>query len=219
MLPAPSEQNHIFYFTVIFSSQKSDTINIEGKEAIMETKNHLQLALDIASEKKLGKYSKYFVFGSIMPDINLFTYLRGHTYKESIKFIERKTKELTEKSVWNRKSYYDLGIILHYLADYFTFPHNTNFRGNLAEHRKYEKKLRHRFSSFLKSRRKQQWQDSITTNTVKQMFHYLDIAHQEYIATTPSVETDCNYILFITNYVIETLNNLKNKKTPPLVLE
>lgn len=201
---------------VIFSSQKSDTINIDRKEDLMETKNHLQLALDIASEKKLGKYSKYLVLGSIMPDINLFTYVRGHKYKESIKFIEQKTKELTEKPVWNRKSYYDLGIILHYLADYFTFPHNPNFHGSLAEHCDYEKKLRYRFTSFLKSRRKRKEQDADTANNVMQMFRYLDEKHQEYIATTPSVETDCNYILFITNYVIETLNNLK---TPQLVLE
>lgn len=185
----------------------------------METKNHLQLALDIASEKNLGKYSKYLVLGSIMPDINVFTYLRGHTYKESIKFIERKTKELTEKPVWNRTSYYNLGIILHYLADYFTFPHNPNFHGNLAEHFDYEKKLRYRFSSFLKVRKKLKEQDALTANNVMQMFRYLDAKHQEYIATTPSVETDCNYILFITNYVLETLNNLKNQKTPQLVRE
>ncbi|MCI8410601.1 MAG: zinc dependent phospholipase C family protein [Lachnospiraceae bacterium] len=118
----------------------------------METKNHWHLAKFICSERNFEKYQKEFLLGNIMPDINLFTYLQGHTYKDSIDMIYANTKSLIEKKIWNSISFYQLGIILHYVADYFTFPHNANFTGTLKEHCAYERKLRTHFCYFLKNK-------------------------------------------------------------------
>ena len=47
--------------------------------------------------------------------------------------------------------YRDLGQISHYLADYFTFPHNTIYPGSLKDHCSYEEKLKRDLRSYLKS--------------------------------------------------------------------
>lgn len=134
----------------------------------METKNHWHLAEYICLERNFEKYRKEFILGNIMPDINLFTYLRGHTYKASIDMLYNNTKSLIENKIWNSKSFYNLGIILHYVADYFTFPHNANFTGTLKEHCAYERKLCTHFCYFLQNEN-QKYKKTIfhrnTTNT------------------------------------------------------
>lgn len=119
----------------------------------METKNHWHLAEFICSEQNFEKYKKQFMLGNIMPDINLFTYLQGHTYKESIGMVRANAKSLIQKKKWNGSSFYHLGVILHYVADYFTFPHNITFSGTLKEHCAYEKKLCTHFYDFLTRKR------------------------------------------------------------------
>ena len=47
-----------------------------------------------------------------------------------------------ERVFWRR-----LGEIFHYIADYFTFPHNKTFTGSLVEHNSYEKELIRHFLS------------------------------------------------------------------------
>ena len=35
-----------------------------------------------------------------------------------------------------------LGVIIHYIADYFTFPHNDHYPGNVKDHCYYERDLK-----------------------------------------------------------------------------
>ena len=46
----------------------------------------------------------------------------------------------------------DLGQIFHYIADYFTFPHNSNYSGSLKDHCIYEKYLKFRLRSYIRER-------------------------------------------------------------------
>ena len=184
----------------------------------METKNHLQLAQKIAHEKNLGKYGKYFVLGNIMPDINLFTYFRGHKYSDSIDYVRQKANELINEKSWDSHSYYNLGIILHYIADYFTYPHNHTFKGTLAEHCEYEKRLRTPFLTSLKTSYTQIKKERKLTLNVKQLFQHIELHHKEYIATTPSISKDCSYILYITEYVMDALKALHEQKQLSMVV-
>lgn len=42
----------------------------------------------------------------------------------------------------------DLGVITHYIADYFTFPHNIEYPGTMTEHIHYEAQLKVDFREF-----------------------------------------------------------------------
>lgn len=48
---------------------------------------------------------------------------------------------LEEKGRGGCFSYLKLGWVLHYVEDYFTYPHNTIFEGTIPEHYAYEKKM------------------------------------------------------------------------------
>ena len=45
----------------------------------------------------------------------------------------------------------NLGEITHYVADYFTFPHNKIYPGGFKEHCAYEEHLKHELRAFLKT--------------------------------------------------------------------
>lgn len=170
----------------------------------METKNHWHLAKFICSERSFKKYKKQFMLGNIMPDINLFTYLQGHTYKESISMLYTNTKSLIEKKFWNSTSFYHLGVILHYVADYFTFPHNVTFTGTLKEHCTYERRLHTYFLQFLQSKKQNYMslQKSLFhICSITDLFTLLEEKHHEYLSMMPSFQTDCQYIFSLTNIV------------------
>lgn len=81
------------------------------------------------------------LLGSILPDLLVYTYINGHTWEATFEQIIRQMGTLEEKGRGGSFSYLKLGWILHYVEDYFTYPHNTNFEGTIPEHYAYEKKM------------------------------------------------------------------------------
>ncbi|MBQ3600609.1 MAG: zinc dependent phospholipase C family protein [Lachnospiraceae bacterium] len=181
----------------------------------METKNHFHLAKFIGTKQNLSKHTNALIFGSIMPDFNLPSHLRGHTYKDSIHLIQDKASSLVKHPIWNNDSYYDLGVILHYVADYFTFPHNENFHGSFSQHLRYERCLHNHFVQFLK---KQQNINagilsscSLKFNSLWDLFDILKEKHHEYCLTKPSFNKDCNYIFSLTSLMAYGLPQLRKQ--------
>ena len=55
-------------------------------------------------------------------------------------------KNVTREVKWRR-----VGEVVHYIADYFTFPHNEIYPGNLKDHCMYEKELKLYLREYLNS--------------------------------------------------------------------
>ncbi len=93
---------------------------------------------------------KRFMHGCVKPDVSSLFFRHPHFYRISKKFIFRKIKQLTKKRLHgekkNKKISEDLGIILHYIADFFTSVHNL-VPNKLQEHMAFEKQLRSDFST------------------------------------------------------------------------
>lgn len=81
------------------------------------------------------------LLGSILPDLMVYTYLTGHTWEATFEHITEQMETLAEKGRGGIFSCLKLGWMLHYVEDYFTYPHNTNFQGTIPEHYAYEKKM------------------------------------------------------------------------------
>ena len=79
------------------------------------------------------------LLGSILPDLFVYTYLEGHTWEATFDKIINHMEVLEEKGRGGCFSYLKLGWVLHYVEDYFTYPHNTIFEGTIPEHYAYEK--------------------------------------------------------------------------------
>lgn len=130
----------------------------------MKRNDHAALAkylLRSAESAETKKHKRAFVFGSIEPDYNIFTYMRGlffnkafrgHNAENSEKHIKKSLKRLNSKGIHSTFDFFRLGALMHYITDSFTFPHNAAFQGNLREHATYERKLHSVFSEILTTR-------------------------------------------------------------------
>ena len=76
-----------------------------------------------------------------LPDILVHTYLMGHTWKASGAMILNKLEKLEQSDSLNIWTVLRLGMILHYIEDFFTMSHSRFFQGNLLEHIGYEMRL------------------------------------------------------------------------------
>ncbi len=49
-----------------------------------------------------------------------------------------------------------MGVVMHYLADYFTFPHNVTYGGSLKDHCLYERDMKYALRSYVRTSEAQQ---------------------------------------------------------------
>ena len=124
----------------------------------MRKKSHICLAGYLADEFQapdLMRYRKAFCFGSILPDLNPGMVTSPHEFETTFDGIKELICRLT--SEWGGSEYKErafwrgLGVVMHYLADYFTFPHNTSFQGSLKDHCLYERDLKHQLRGYVKT--------------------------------------------------------------------
>ncbi|SFU77556.1 Zinc dependent phospholipase C [Clostridium sp. DSM 8431] len=93
---------------------------------------------------------KKFMWGNIKPDYVSKYKLKKHYYNESIDMILCKIKFLSSLSenevlyVYGKKKFSaELGVVCHFLCDYFCLAHNRRwrFKDNFKRHVSYEKRL------------------------------------------------------------------------------
>lgn len=106
----------------------------------MNKKSHIvftkKMNIEVPSRCRVG-----LLVGSILPDILVHTYLTGHTWKASGEMILNKLEKLEQSDGLNIWTVLRLGMILHYIEDFFTMSHSRFFTGNIWEHIGYEIRL------------------------------------------------------------------------------
>ena len=143
-----------------------------------------------------------FLFGCIEPDINLFSHLdltkrekkphfHGHNHPYLDQRITRLACKLHRQQTKSSPLYFfRLGVLLHYLADSFTFAHNMNFHGNFRAHNAYENALHDYFLKRL----------CRLSTSFFQTTHRFDYNkfRVNYLKTKPSLASDFSFILLAT---------------------
>ena len=104
----------------------------------MRLKIHHTIGKNVCSElRESGLYihEKLFLFGNLFPDL-IHSYLwRRHEYKDSREYIRKKLEKI-KKRPWAFS--FHLGIISHYICDYFCYPHSTCYKSGFIQHILYE---------------------------------------------------------------------------------
>ena len=107
----------------------------------MRKKSHILLARYLADQMpaniSLQSHRKAFCLGNILPDIQPSFVTKRHEYfgtfdevqEKIIQLVETGAEDLNDRVFWRR-----IGEVMHYIADYFTFPHNRTFDGTLRQH-------------------------------------------------------------------------------------
>lgn len=186
----------------------------------MRKKSHIALAKYLVNEsrdKDLKKHKYAFYLGSVLPDIKPSFIYKRHEISETFPDWKNQIKLLTslstgEKEKNNSKYYRHLGEVSHYLADYFTYPHNQKFAGGLREHCSYEedlkKKLRKHITSGKAASHKKKY---IEFAAPEALFDFVKKTHQEYLQQQNTVEGDINHIIPINSQVIKSISHFRKR--------
>jgi len=117
------------------------------------------------------------VLGSILPDIFVNTYIAGHKWETTFEKNCEKLAKLDSCGGMDCISYLRLGYIIHYIEDYFTYPHNTIFEDDMKAHIKYENE----FYSFLRELGDTEVEQGDDELSVSELCTWLEKTHMEYI--------------------------------------
>jgi len=111
----------------------------------MKMQNHFRMGRLIHKKMAVNDIwlNKFlFMWGNLAPDL-CFSYIyRLHTRAASAHKLEKLLDQLYkgELTVESMRFSYYLGVMSHYLCDFFCYPHTPVFKGGLREHYLYEDK-------------------------------------------------------------------------------
>ncbi len=178
----------------------------------METKDHLALGYHLlrGTENSFSPMQeRLFLLGSIMPDIWVLSYMNGiierhnfygHVYSNAKKRVEKHCVYLMKRKKNKLRSSFVLGVLMHYLADSFTYPHNDKYSYGMSEHKKYEHELHHilwRELVFGKEKHQKKKYRCEMNLVIKNLYSdYKTVVH------TP--KSDCRYIMDAAGSVFES---------------
>ena len=127
--------------------------------------------------------------------------------------VKKEVRELSDSHGKYRehatKYYRDLGQITHYIADYFTFPHNRTYPGNLKDHCSYEEVLKLRLREYLKTDKKDRWPFvQCHFGSAEALCDFIKLRHEEYLRRKIDVEEDIRHIVSLNYQVVEGIRQL-----------
>lgn len=168
----------------------------------MRKKSHISLArymVECLNDAELKKHKFSFYLGSILPDIKPSFVYKRHEINGTFPDIRRHIKRLSEGEKAARKKgrkyYMDLGQVSHYLADYFTFPHNESYTGSLKDHCNYEEKLKHDLREYLAGSHREHLKTKESFGNAEALCNFIQAMHDDYIQRKHDVEDDIQHII------------------------
>lgn len=190
----------------------------------MRKKSHILLARYLADQmtasESLQSHRKAFCLGSILPDIKPSFITKRHEFYGTFHEVQEKLKVLVEDGTdrykervfWRR-----MGEIFHYIADYFTFPHNRTFTGTLVEHNSYEKELKNQLKSYIRNGDADQYAGyAIRFTSFGQLTEYIQDKHAVYLKKERNISDDICYILNVCFQVFQGVCSLCMESFPAL---
>jgi len=181
----------------------------------MRKKSHISLAGFLVrglESDTLSRRWKAFYVGSLLPDCRPSFLTMRHEYDETFDMVEEKIRHLVEDSdisVDSMRYMIDLGQVFHYIADYFTFPHNANYPGSFKDHCLYEKYLKLSLRSYIREGNAvfhEEYSGKLTS--VDDIIEFIRKNHKEYMKDLHSVEADCEYITRVCSQVLSAMSQL-----------
>lgn len=169
----------------------------------MRKKSHISVAKGIIDGLELDSTITHrisFYIGSIWPDCMPSFVTRRHCIDDTFHILQKRMtrfiKSYNNNPNLGRAKTLRMGILTHYVADYFTFPHNTNYNGNLKEHCIYERDLKFKMYEYINNNEHKKLNDEVhTLGDYNEIMEYIVDNHNKYMENISSVDRDCKYAL------------------------
>lgn len=167
--------------------------------------SHKQIGLCVSTtiEDKLGvKLAlEELLYGCELPDISAAYLLKPHFKKYSFNFILKAINSLMieynyEQENDKKQFSLKLGIIIHYIADYFCYAHNHMQFNFFPLHIIYEYSLAHEFNRYTLNDVENSKNTNINFENLTSINHiknYINRKHDEYMSLPFNIINDINY--------------------------
>jgi hypothetical protein len=109
-----------------------------GAGGYMRLEIHYRIAKKISAEMKnrgVNLHEKSFLFGNFFPDLIHSYFWCKHEYHASRDFLKKKIERLKKQPIFFS---FRLGVLTHYISDYFCYPHSSVYNGGMFQHIMYE---------------------------------------------------------------------------------
>ncbi len=185
----------------------------------MRKKSHISLAKYIVKDMELPvmtDHRKAFYLGNILPDCRPSFLTQRHEFEGTFEMVRGRICDLSldaELIGRNARAFMRrLGEIIHYIADYFTFPHNLIYEGGFKEHCAYEKELKRRLVDYVRSGEAFGKRiDARKFETPEAVCSFIRKAHADYLKREHGVKEDCEFIVRICHQVVQAILHLVNR--------
>lgn len=160
----------------------------------MKKRTHLLVCKYFIKDTDIPKIDKLWLyFGSVKPDLTIMCLLKPHRYNFRFNDVDKLFLKINDSNK-NWLFYYRVGVLSHFLADFFTSPHNRKgLKGFCFNHRNYESKLHKIFKNNL-------YNFSFHCLTDCNVEDYLVSLHTQYLELVDtSVYVDFEYICKMLN--------------------
>ena len=183
----------------------------------MRKKSHISLARYLVrnlDDTGLRKHKLSFYIGSILPDCKPSFLYKKHEITGTFPKVKREIESLSfdyQKKYKRQKTKYyrNLGQVTHYLADYFTFPHNKIYPGNLKDHCAYEERLKIGLREYLKKPEAQgHARELIEFKTPEALIEFIQKSHDEYLERKKGVDEDIKSIVAMNEQAVRSITEL-----------
>ncbi len=142
-----------------------------------------------------------FYYGAIKPDISPELVKILHYKKDSFNYIKQEIKKLWETKPigtmkYSRHLSERLGVIMHYITDYFCYVHSDHYQGSMFLHCLYELELA--VYCKVKARKLKINNDCGKSNILRNyndLGHYIEKLHCEYMSKKPGKGLDISFAL------------------------
>ncbi len=150
-----------------------------------------------------------FLLGNVLPDMVPHTFFwgshtpwitGGHCLPSAALKIEHRIKRGLKTGLYTFYDAFRLGLLLHYLADSFTYPHAVKERMKYDLHKQYEKQLKEVLPAFLSVADKTEPAASIA---------FLEDCRRKYDEIPPSPERDAEWIVRVCSAVFKAIASVK----------
>ena len=187
-------------------------VGISEKEVDMRKKSHISLAWYLMNSEGMDSLKQHkgsFYMGSILPDCVPSFLVRKHTMEDSFQILEKEVQKLIShfdpEKGFNCYFCRRLGVITHYISDYFTFPHNAHYPGKLKDHCIYEEALKKSLRSYVRSPEAVRKRLGETVHTPEEILAFVRKMHEIYRSAESVVKRDCEFIISLCHTVVDAI--------------
>lgn len=153
----------------------------------------------------------YFTFGNMLPDLSPYYRFSSHEKETNFRDVIKLMEELIFKNhILSLKSIsIKLGMVVHYLCDFFTFPHNKGFNESIIKHEFYEQTQRiQMWSKLEKIWDEYSRETSVNLRTFEDIINYIEDMHLIYNNNISSKERDIYFMSILSRVICYSLLEL-----------